>query len=280
MYIASTVSRRDRPADPRLEARRLLFGAFLASPTTSPHGSIRSRPEACARTSRLDRPRRPSQMRWKTSPLSVCALSVVLYPSDANQAVSLLDAMREHVASPTCARPVRRRAIYGPGEGSRSAAACTAAPRRRPADADRAASPCAHAASAEKLAGKGHRGARQRPLLGQARDAVGDPRRVGGHRALVTVEDHWARRHVETVPRPRRGRLRNPPRPPCGPTRRRAAPRGPASPPPASTPTTSSRRRKTRCRVRQGLASSRRGPGHRAEQSAVKAADRRSIATR
>ncbi len=106
--------------------------------------------------------------------------SVVLYPSDANQAVQLLDAMREHrgisyLRTTREATPV----LYEPDEtfeigGSRTV---------RSGDDDAVtligAGITLHECltAADELAEQGHLRPGHRPLLGQARRRRGDPRR-------------------------------------------------------------------------------------------------------
>ena len=138
----------------------------------------------------------PSQMALEDiASLRAVLGSVVLYPSDPNQTVALLDAMREHRgisymrttrgALPDALRP--RRELRDRRQPARSA----------PSDDD-----------AVTLIGAGHhpprmprRGRRarrtgdrrpgDRPLLGEAGRRRGDPPGGRRHPGAVTVEDHW-----------------------------------------------------------------------------------------
>jgi transketolase len=129
--------------------------------------------------------------------------SVVLYPSDANQAVALLEAMNGHrglsyMRTTRGATPV----IYGPGESFEIGGSRTV----RSGDADRvtliAAGITLHEAlaAAEELAGKGV-AARVIDLYSVKpvdRDAI--LKAANETEALVTIEDHWAEGGIgETV---------------------------------------------------------------------------------
>ena len=146
----------------------------------------------------------PSQMALEDiASLRAVLGSVVLYPSDANQAVQLLDAMRQHrgvsyMRTTREATPV----LYEPDEtfeigGSRTV---------RSSDEDEVTLIGAGITLRECLDRRrrarrqGDRGAGDRPLLGQAGRRRRDPRRGGRDQALITVEDHWAEGGIgETV---------------------------------------------------------------------------------
>ena len=146
----------------------------------------------------------PSQMALEDiASLRAVLGSVILYPSDANQAVALLDAMREHrgvsyMRTTREATPV----IYEPGEGFEIGGSRTV----RSGDGDRITligagitlRECLTAA--DELAGKGI-AARVIDLYSvKPVDAEAILAAAGETEALVTVEDHWAEGGIgETV---------------------------------------------------------------------------------
>ena len=146
----------------------------------------------------------PSQMALEDiASLRAVLDSVVLYPSDANQAVALLDAMREHrgvsyMRTTREATPV----IYAPGEGFEIGGSRTV----RSGDDDRITligagitlRECLTAA--EELAEKGI-AARVIDLYSvKPVDAEAILAAAGETEAIVTVEDHWAEGGIgETV---------------------------------------------------------------------------------
>jgi transketolase len=146
----------------------------------------------------------PSQMALEDlASLRAVYGSVVLYPSDANAAVALLDQMREHhgisyMRTTRGATPV----IYGPGESFEIGGSRTV----RAGDDDRvtlvAAGITLHEslAAAEQLAGKGI-AARVLDLYSiKPVDRAAILAAAGETEALVTVEDHWAEGGIgETV---------------------------------------------------------------------------------
>jgi transketolase len=146
----------------------------------------------------------PSQMALEDiASLRAVLDSVVLYPSDANAAVALLDAMRQHrgisyMRTTREATPV----LYEPGESFEIGGSCTL----RSGDSDAVTligagitlRECLTAA--DELAGKGIE-ARVIDLYSvKPVDAGAILAAAGETRALVTVEDHWAEGGIgETV---------------------------------------------------------------------------------
>jgi transketolase len=146
----------------------------------------------------------PSQMALEDiASLRAVYGSVVLYPSDANQAVQLLDAMREHrgisyMRTTREATPV----LYGSGESFEIGGSRTL----RSSDADQVTligagitlRECLSAA--DELAGKGV-AARIIDLYSvKPVDAAAILAAAGETKALITVEDHWAEGGIgETV---------------------------------------------------------------------------------
>jgi len=137
----------------------------------------------------------PSQMALEDiASLRAVFGSVVLYPSDANQAVQLLDAMREHrgvsyMRTTREATPV----LYGPGESFEIGGSHTV----RSSDDDAVTLIGAGItlreclAAADELAGKGVT-ARVIDLYSvKPVDAAAVLKAAGETGALVTVEDHW-----------------------------------------------------------------------------------------
>ncbi len=137
----------------------------------------------------------PSQMALEDiASLRAVLGSVVLYPSDANQAVALLDAMRQHrgisyMRTTREATPV----LYGPGESFEIGGSRTL----RSGDSDAVTligagitlRECLTAA--EELAGKGIE-ARVIDLYSvKPVDAEAILAAAGATKALITVEDHW-----------------------------------------------------------------------------------------
>ena len=191
----------------------------------------------------------PSQMALEDiASLRAVLGSVVLYPSDANQAVQLLDAMREHrgvsyMRTTREATPV----LYGPDESFEIGGSHTV----RSSDDDAITLIGAGItlreclAAADELAGKG--------IAARVIDLY-SVKPVDAETILEAAERDRRDRHRrgplgrgrhrrDRRRRPRRSRLRHPSHPP---RRQRASrqrsPGGPCSPPPASTPRTSSRR--------------------------------------
>jgi transketolase len=146
----------------------------------------------------------PSQMALEDiASLRAVFDSVVLYPSDANQAVQLLDAMREHrgisyMRTTREATPV----IYGAGETFEIGGSHTV----RSSESDEVTLIGAGItlreclAAAEELAGRGV-GARVIDLYSvKPVDAEAILAAARETKALVTVEDHWAEGGIgETV---------------------------------------------------------------------------------
>ena len=119
--------------------------------------------------------------------------SVVLYPSDANQTVQLVDAMSSTTASATCADP---RGDPGHLRGRRDLRdrrqPHPPLQRRRRSHPDRRRHHLARMPRRRRpTRRKGGQRPRHRPLLGQADRRRGRARRGRRDRALVTVEDHW-----------------------------------------------------------------------------------------
>ena len=146
----------------------------------------------------------PSQMALEDiASLRAVLDSVVLYPSDANQAVQLLDAMREHrgvsyLRTTREATPV----LYGPDETFEIGGSHTVRSSGEDAitliGAGITLRECLTAADYARR--EGHHRPRDRPLLGQAGRRRGAAQGRRGDRALVTVEDHWAEGGIgETV---------------------------------------------------------------------------------
>ena len=175
--------------------------------------------------------------------------SVVLYPSDANQAVAAASTRcASSTASATCARPAKRPPCStGPTRSSRSAAAARCA-RATPTQVTLiGAGITLHEclAAAEALAGEGRRSPGDRPLLGEAgrrRDAARGRRRdrASWSRSRTTGRRGGsARRSPASSPEPAPAPGWSASPSPSGPA---AAPRSRFSPPPGSTPRTSSPR--------------------------------------
>ena len=142
--------------------------------------------------------------------------SIVLYPSDPNQAASLVRLMADHpgIAYMRTSRGAYP-TIYGPGRPVRGRRLeCPALLRRRSGDANRRRRDASRGAEGGRSAVRaGHRGPRDRPLLGQARRRRDPAPGRGRHRRNPDRRGSLARGRARRRGARRAGRGRRRPRP-------------------------------------------------------------------